>query len=241
MRTLLLSFLLFLPLFSQAQNADEIIHNYIRFVGGEKKWKKINTIVSKGEYDYGGIVFPFTTYAKGPNRYKFVVPFNGKYYAQGYDGQRGWKIDAFKDETKPILLEGAPALAMANEADVELEIPFINYKAKGHQIKLEGTDTLENKIYYKVSLLKKSGQTENYYFDAITYALYLKTAIAKNPELQGALLHTYFYEYKEVEGLTMPFKLVSKAGDQAILTITVAEVVLNADINDDEFKPMGLN
>ncbi|MEO7992002.1 MAG: hypothetical protein ABI663_20795 [Chryseolinea sp.] len=238
MRALLLSFLLFVPSFAPAQNADQIIHDYIHFIGGEKKWKKVKTIVSKGEYDYGGIVFPFTTYAKAPNLYKFVVPFNGKYYAQGYDGTKGWMIDAFKNETKPTLLEGKAAQAMANEADVELENPFIDYKAKGHQVKLEGIDTLENKIYYKVSLLKNSGQIENYYFDAVTHALYLKTAIAKNAELQGALLHTYFSEYKNVEGLNIPFKQISKVGDQTILTIMVKEVILNTAISDDEFKMM---
>ena len=150
-------------------------------------------------------------------------------------------IDAFKNETKPTLLEGKSALAMANEADVEMEIPFIYYKAKGHQIKLEGMDTIETKIYHKVSLLKNSGQNETYYFDVITYALYLKTAIAKNAELQGALLHTYFLEYKNVEGLNIPFKQVSKVGDQTILTITVKEVILNSDISDDVFKPMNSN
>src|SRR6478609_12179337 len=127
MRALLLSFLMVLSFFSQAQKADEVIDQYLRFIGGEKKWKKVKSIITTGEYDYGGVVFPFSSHAKAPDRYKFVVPFGGKYYAQGYDGKSGWKIDAFKNETKPTLLEGKPALALANEADVELESPFINY------------------------------------------------------------------------------------------------------------------
>jgi hypothetical protein len=238
---ILLFFLLFSPLCLPAQTADEVVDGYIRFMGGEKKWSKVKSIITKGEYDYGGIVFPFTTYAKAPNRYKFIVPSNGKYYAQGYDGKRGWKIDTFKGETKPTLLEGNAALAMANEADVELVSPFIHYKAKGHRIKLEGTDTLENKPYYKVSLLRKHGGMETYYFDVVTYALYLKTSVAKNVELNDALLHTYYYDYKESGGLKIPFKLVSKAGDQVILTATVKEIMLDADLEDDSFKPMVLN
>jgi hypothetical protein len=235
MRVLILSLFLCLPIFAEAQTADGIIHQYIRFLGGEKNWKKVKSIITKGEYDYGGIAFPFTTYAKEPNRYKFVVTFDGKYYAQGYDGQHGWKIDAFKNETTPTTLEGDAALAMANEADVDLEIPFIDYQSKGHQIKLEGTDTLDNKIFHKISLLKKNGQTETYYFDVVTNVLYLKTAIAKNVELEGALLHTYFDEYKEMAGLKMPFKVVNKIGDQTILTVTIKEVLLNSEIKDGEF------
>jgi outer membrane lipoprotein-sorting protein len=234
----LLSFLVLLPLVSQSQTADDVVQQYLRFTGGEKNWKKVHTMVTKGEYDYGGIVFPFTTYAKAPDRYKFVVPFNGKYYAQGYDGKSGWKIDAFKNETTPTILEGTSALAMANEADVELENPFVDYKAKGHQIKLEGRDTIENKVCYKLNLLKKNEQIETYYFDVDTYTLHLKIATAKNIELGGALLHTYFYEYTEIDGLKLPLKHVSKAGDQTILTVTVKKVIFNTEIKEDEFKPI---
>jgi len=240
MRALLLSFLMVLSFFTQAQKADEVIDQYLRFIGGEKKWKKVKSIVTTGEYDYGGVVFPFSSYAKAPDRYKFVVPFEGKYYAQGYDGKSGWKIDAFKNETKPTLLEGKSALALANEADVELESPFINYQVKGHQVKLEGMDTVETKPCNKISLLKKNGLTETYFFDAVTHALILKTAITKNVELGDATLHTYFYEYKTVDGLRIPFKLINKVGDQTVLTVFVKDVVLNTNINDEEFKPMGL-
>lgn len=228
-----------LPCF--AQTADEIVNNYVRFIGGEKKWKKVQGIISKGEYDYGGVAFPFTTYAKAPNLYKFVVPFNGKYYAQGYDGTSGWKIDAFKNETKPTVLEGKAALAIANEADVELEPAFIRYKGKRHHIKLEGVDTLDHKPYYKLALLKKDGQTETYYFDVTTYALYLKISIAKNPELQNALLHTYFEDYRIVDDIRMSFKQTTKTGDQTVLIVTVKEIKLNAALKEDDFKPMGLN
>src|SRR5688572_19822416 len=122
----------------KAQTVDEVISNYIEFIGGEKQWKTIRTMVTSGIYNYGGIEFPFTAYSKAPNLYKFVVPFNGKYYAQAFDGKQGWKIDAFKNETKKTQLTGKPALAMANEADVELESPFIDYQKKGHQAILEG-------------------------------------------------------------------------------------------------------
>jgi hypothetical protein len=241
MRTLLFLLLLVLPLIAEAQTADEIVERSMHFIGGEKKWKKVKTIISKGEYDYGGIVFPFTAYAKAPDHYKFVVPFNGKYYAQGFDGKSGWKIDAFKNETKPTILEGDSARAMANEANVELEIPFINYKAKGYQLRLDGKDTVEDKQCYRITLTKKNSQVETYFFDIANYSLILKIAAAKNPELQGAMLNTYFYDYRKVDGLLMAFKTVSKAGDQPVLTVIVKDVTINAPIKDEEFKPTGLN
>jgi hypothetical protein len=237
MRAAFLSFFLLVSSLSYSQTADEVITNYLNSIGGVKKWKEVKGLITRGEYDYGGISFPFTTYAKSPNLYKFIVPLEGKFYAQGFDGKKGWKIDGFKNEKKPTLLEGTFARAMANEADVELENPFVKYKAKGHTIKLDGTDTVENKACYKVLLDKKNGQTETYYFTTDTYTLLLKVAVAKNVELEGALLNTYFYAYKQSGGLTMSFKQVCKIGDQTILTITVKEVMLDDEIAKETFQP----
>src|SRR4029078_6998147 len=89
-------FLLSAPSFSQAQTADEIISNYISFTGGTENWKKINSITTSGIYNYGGIEFPFQPWSKAPDLYKYIVRSNGKYFAQAYDGTKGWKIDVFK-------------------------------------------------------------------------------------------------------------------------------------------------
>jgi hypothetical protein len=241
MRTIVVLLFLSTSIVSQSQTADEIIHRHLENIGGEAKWKKVKSLITKGEYDYGGIVFPFTTYAKSPNQYKFVVPFEGKFYAQGYDGTSGWKIDAFKNETTPTLLEGRPAVAMANEADVELENTLINYEAKGHQITFFGTDTVAGKIYYKISILKSDDQNESYFFDPTDYTLQLKNTYAKNVELESAELTTYFSDYKYFHGLKIACKQISKIGDQTILTVTVKDVILNPEIKDDEFKPMKVN
>src|SRR5688572_9714134 len=115
----LIAFLLvfLFPFCLSAQRADDVIKKYVAFIGGKKGWEKVKTLKISGEYNYGGMKFPFTAYAKAPNLYKFVVPFEGKYYAQAFDGKQGWKIDAFKNETSPTLLRGKDALSMANEAD----------------------------------------------------------------------------------------------------------------------------
>ena len=98
----------------------------------------MKTIIDSGTYDYGGIVFPFISYSKAPDLYKYVVSSNGKSFVQAFDGNEGWKIDGFKNETKKTILTGKAATAMANEADVELESPLINYKRKEAMQLLKG-------------------------------------------------------------------------------------------------------
>jgi hypothetical protein len=236
MRTVNFIFFLFLlsgPL--HAQEVDEIVDKYIQFTGGKKEWNKVKTLVTSGEYDYGGISFPFTTYAKAPDRYKFIVPANGKYFAQGYDGEKGWKIDAFKNEATPVTLKGAEARKMLNEADVELVSPFIDYKKKGHQVVLEGVDSVKGQSCYKIKLIRKSGETEYYFFDEKTSSLLKKTSISKNSELGGAEIETFYSDYRSVSGIKIPFKSVSESNGQMILTVSITKAAVGAKLTDDDF------
>ena len=221
---------------TQAQTADQIVQKYIQKIGGEKAWKNLKTINSSGIYNYGGIEFPFSAIAKSPNKYKFIVPLNGKHYTQVFNGKTGWKIDAFKNETKPQYLTGKPARALANEADVEIESPLINYAKKGFTIHLEGKETVEGKECFKVNLFKKEGEIESYFIDNQEYSLVMKRALSKNDELEKTILDAYFSDYREVNGVKIPFVVSYKFKDQNILKIKTEKVQINEKVEDSIFK-----
>ena len=221
---------------TNAQTADQIVQKYVQQTGGDKAWKAIKTISSSGIYNYGGIEFPFTAIAKSPNKYKFIVPLNGKHYTQVFNGKSGWKIDAFKNETKPQYLTGKPARALANEADVEIESPLINYAKKGFTIHLEGKETIEGKECFKVNLFKQGGEVESYFIDNQAYSLIMKRALSKNDELEKTILDAYFTDYREVNGVKIPFVVSYKFKDQNILKITTEKVEMNIKVYDSIFK-----
>jgi len=223
------------PIWLNAQNADDVIKKYVAYIGGKKNWSKVKTLTTTGEYNYGGIKFPFTTYAKAPNHYKFIVPFEGKYYAQAFDGKKGWKIDAFKNETTPTQLSGKEALAMANEADVELEDAFIDYARKGHSATFIGKEIVEGKNCIHIKFVRSNGDNEDYYFDEASSAIVMKTAPSKNAELQGTMLNTVYSDYRNVEGIRIPFRSVSKFDDQLILEVIIEKADANASIKPREF------
>lgn len=224
-------------LIAKSQTADDIIAKYIAFTGGVQKWKKIKTITSSGTYNYGGLEFPFKAWSKAPDLYKYEVTSNGKSFNQAYDGRQGWKIDGFKDETQKTMLTGKQATAMANESDVELESPFIDYQKKGHTVTLEGKDTVDNKICYKIKLTRKNGDTETYYFDSGNYDLVKKQAISKNTELDNSMLDILYSDYHTIEGITIPYKTSCISNGQTILVITVKDIKLNLPVADSIFKP----
>jgi hypothetical protein len=218
-----------------AQTPPQIIQKYLTFLGGEQRLKAIHSRIDSGTYNYGGIEFPFVSYAKTPDRYKYVVSFKGKYFAQAFDGTEGWKIDVFKGEKNKTILHGKPALAMANEADVQLESAFIDYQKKGYRATLTGTDTIDQRICYRISL-QNASDTAMYDFDRATGELVKKTAISKNAELNNAILDTYFTDYMEVQGVKIPFKTVHKIKDQTVLTVTIKKCDLNQPIPDETFE-----
>jgi outer membrane lipoprotein-sorting protein len=193
-------------------------------------------MTTSGTYNYSGVVFPYTAYSKAPNLYKYEVPFNGKSFIQAYNGKTGWRIDGFKNEKTKTLLKGKAGTAMANEADVELESPFINYKEKGYTLLLQGTDTINNRTCYKIKLDKK-GDTAVYYFDNIDYALVKKQAISKNTEMENAPMDILYSNYQSTGNIKIPHTITCSTGGQKILTITVNTVKLNDPMPDSMFQP----
>ena len=196
------------------------------------------TISSSGIYNYGGIEFPFTAIAKAPNKYKFIVPLNGKHYTQVFNGKTGWKINAFKNETKPQYLTGKTAGALANEADVEIESSLINHMKKRFTIHLEGKETIDGKECFKVNLFKKEGEIESYSIDNQKYSLVMKRDLSKNDELEKTILETYFLDYRKINGVKIPFVVSYKFEDQNILKITTEKVEINVKVDNSIFKFM---
>jgi hypothetical protein len=126
---------------------------------------------------------------------------------------------------------------MANETDVELESPFINYREKGHTVLSEGMDSVANKICYKIKLIHKNGDTATFFFDSSDFALVKKQAISKNTELDNAMLDIVYSDYRLTGGIRTPHKITCSSNGQDILIIIVKNVKLNLPMTDSIFKP----
>ncbi len=233
--TKLIGILLVTALTVTAQTAPEVAQRVVDSTGGAVRWQKLNTLKTTGDYVYGGLTFPFRTFAKVSNRYRLEVPFKGKQYTQVFDGKEGWRLDGFKDETKPERLSGAKARALANEADPDVQPAFLDYRKKGHRLSLEADSTVDGRPCFRLKLTKKGGAVETYFVDKHSFLPLLKVARAKNPELDGDLLRTRLTEYRNVGGFKIPFSQESKIGEQTVLKITLDEAQVNYPVADSLF------
>ena len=235
-KSLLILVFIFLQVHAKAQTLETITKNYLNFIGGKKNWTKVKTIVTSGEYDYGGISFPFKTYSKAPNKYKFKVESNGKYYAQSFDGTKGWKIDVFKNETMPTALTGTDATAMANESTVELMDVFLRSKIDEKTMAYSGKDSVKSHLCYRINVFENLA-IETYYFDTNTHELVMKKTISRNAELNKAPMEIYYSDYRDIGGIKIPFKTICESDEQVILIITVDNATIDQPIDDKEFQP----
>jgi outer membrane lipoprotein-sorting protein len=236
-KSLLVIFLSFFSLALKSQTADDVINRYIKFIGGEKNWKAVQTLTISGVYNYVGVSFPFLSYSKRPNLYKYIVTANGKSFTQAFNGKQGWRIDGFKDEKDKTILKDRQATAMANEADVELESPFIGYREKGHNVQLEGMDTAVNHGAYKIKLTRKNGNTEIYFFNNKDFSLVKKQALSTNDEMDKAPLDIEYSDYKTIGNIKVPHKISHTTNGQPVLKITIERIELNKPINNTIFNP----
>jgi hypothetical protein len=88
-----------------------------------------------------------------------------------------------------------------------------------------------------VKFTRKNGDIETCYFDDQNFAMVMKKAVSKNVEMGGALLDIFYSDYRDIQGLRIPFKTVHESNGQMILTITINKVVINEPIEDKDFQP----
>ncbi len=231
-----LTLLFFSTLAAKSQTADEIINRYIQFIGGAENWKLVSSITTSGNYNYGGVAFPYVAYSKAPNLYLYVVTFNGKSFSQAYNGKVGWRIDGFKNEKAKTILKDKEATALANEADVELEGPLVNYRQNGYTAELLAPDSVNSKPCYKIRLLT-NGDTAVYFFDRSDYSLVKKQAASKNSEMNRAPMDIFYTDYQATGNIKLPHKINYTTEGQRILLITVDSVKLNDPIAESQFQP----
>jgi len=162
-----------------------------------------------------------------------------KMVAQAYDGQTAWMLNPFMGETAQQL-PGDQAKSVIEEA--EFEDPFIDYKAKGHEVILEGSEDVQGIQCFKVRLVKNKGNadkesTQYYYFDKEAFLPFMvKTSVASGPQ-SGQEIETYLSDYQDAgNGMIMPYSFEVKMGGQVVQAMVFEKITLNEDIPDDEFK-----
>ena len=130
-------------------------------------------------------------------------------------------------------------LAGEQLGDQKLSFPLfmiLKLKDQYSSLRVSGEDKIEGRDVYVLSAIRFDNKRERLYFDVENGLLrrrisYMSTIVAAIPQ------QTDFEDYREVEGLKLPFMITVSSVDRGSLPITrkFAEIKLNVRVDDSKF------
>jgi outer membrane lipoprotein-sorting protein len=204
--------------------------------GGLEKIKSVDSVRITGTMTMGGgqMSAPFTWEWKRPDKLRMEFSLQGMTGIQAYDGTVGWAVMPFTGSTEPQKMPAEEVDQLKEQADFEGEL--VDWEAKGYQVELLGKENIEGTDAYAIRLTRPSGDVSTIYLDDEYYLEFKRTG-KRNVRGQEIEFETSTGDYKEVDGLIIPFSMeVQAVGMPMSQTITFEKVELNPPIDDSRFS-----
>jgi len=233
-----LAFVAMLAPMVHAETVDEIVAKNIQARGGMEKLKAVKTMKATGKLVMGGgaMEIPFTRVSKRPEAMRMDFTFQGITGTQAFDGKTAWQVMPFQTGKKDPEQSNAEQTKLIQE-QADFDGPLVDYKEKGNQIELVGTESVDGADAFKLKVTRKNGNIDYMYIDKET-GLEVKTEQKRTVNGTEVESESKMSDYKEVDGITVPFTMSSgmKGGpEQAQQKIVMDKIEFNVAADDQSF------
>ena len=219
--------LLGLAPFSRAQDANKIIGEYVKAIGGSKALSKEKTVAIEGTLTRAsdGKTGTFTMQTKLPSRFYLELMTGERPEILAYNGKSAWEENA-AGELATLLGQGAlemeAAAEIANGHLLKLKKSRIAAGFEGHA-EVRGKDTLH------VELTTPTGVRRELYFDPGTHLLVRETI-----PMPGGDEQYDYEEYGQENGIRFAHKIELKRGAESF-QISITRVTVDGAIGERVF------
>src|SRR5271157_6301254 len=214
-------------------SVDQILDKYVKALGGKAAIEKLTSRVSKGTFEMDQLPGPATEEigAKAPNKQYMVTDLSSFGQSRrGFNGAVGWEDNpqvGLRDIT------GSELAAMKRDADF---YGAIKLKELYPKMTVKGKESVNGHDAYVIEATPPDGAAETMYFDADSGLLVRTQREGEGPNGK-VTIDTTFSDYREVDGVKLPFVMHISMGDFAFV-IKLNEVKHNVPIDDAKFdKP----
>ena len=224
-------------------SGEQIMDRSIEARGGRAEFDKLKTRISKGVMEVAGGAGPrkgpTTVWEAAPNKRYLLVNLEEIANIQGgSDGQVYWELSGPGGAT---VFEGE---AKAQKQRENTFNALVHWKELYQKAECVGFEEIDGRPCYKVVLTPALGNPETIYIDRKTFfPVRLDTVRkVKNP-VAGEMeipLQIQQEDYKQVDGVWLPFKLVRRAtvmGEIQTITYTWQTIEHNVEIPAERFAP----
>lgn len=216
----------------QAQLVDQILERYREAIGGQAAIDSVTSYKAEGTFESSVLreQGTFSSWGKEPHKTLSVIEFPRiGTLRKGFDGENRWvqtPAGTFSDESPKQMAEV--------ERDAEVyragKIRTL-YQSMG----LEGPARLNGRDVYIVEGKPEKGPTEKLFFDKENGLLLRWDMVRRNPKRGNVFVKVHLDDYREVDGLKVPFK-VRFAFESFDITLRVADLKHNVPIDDAVFQ-----
>jgi photosynthetic reaction center cytochrome c subunit len=220
------------PAVTPPPTVDQIIEKYVQAVGGAAAIEKITSRAAKGNLSTRGFQLPLEVYQKAPNKQAMITHTPGGDVAQGFDGETAWVMNPDGRGEQPTAQQIA---RVKRNADIHRALHF---KEIYPRMRLGRMDKVGDRDTYVVFAFPRGDSFEQLHFDVQT-GLLIRAVTLEETALGGLPTQLDFEDYREVDGVKLPFRIKSSTPDRTI-TIQFDDIKLNVPVDDAKFaKPAG--
>lgn len=213
--------------------AEEIVAKNVEARGGLEAWRDVETVKMEGSMELGeGATAPLTLEFKRPSKVRVQFEVQGRMGVQGFDGETGWALVS-AGEGGAIRLSPEQSQELVKQADFEGQL--IGYQEKGYDLRLIGTDTVDDRKVYAVELEGEGGEATRYDIDAETF-LEVRQSLRRSIENREVEISVRLSDYRKVGDLLIPYRVEQSLSiAPAPQVIRLKSVELNADLPNERF------
>ncbi|WP_426432067.1 M16 family metallopeptidase [Winogradskyella sp. HB-48] len=220
------------PVFSkplpEGLTAETVIKNYVKAVGGEDALRAVNTTHTTSEMTIPGAPFKPKAIIKqmSPNKFSMEVIAEGMgtLMKQNFDGENGYMVQ----QGQRIPMDEKDVSSRKSNKGL-----FEELFMESSNLELVSKTTIDGTDVYKIKVTKDDKSSHRYYDVETGYLL--RTEETNETQGQSITTVTDYSNYKEVNGVMMPYTMKVTAGPQAF-TFETTEVKINEGVTAEDFN-----
>jgi outer membrane lipoprotein-sorting protein len=228
---------------ASAQTADDIIEKSLTALGGRAALEKIASRSMKGTIvmtsPAGDLPGTIEVLNQAPNKIRTLLSLDLTAAGAGavtvdqrFDGTKAYATNSMQGDTE---VSGDRLENLRNNA---FPSPFIGYKDRGTKIVLAGKEKVHDKDAYVLSVTPATGPASRVWVDAESFLPVKASTTIDAPETGPMEQVTEFTDYRDVDGVKVPFKVSAMSAVQSY-TVTVTSIEHNVKIDPALFaKPV---